>query len=181
MGGGGGGLLGLFGSSKESCAEFVSAVSSCDADILYPPAIPSSRAGDTMEASAQKVSSLPAAASMSGEETVMPESTIEQITAKILHVEGQINSTSDAEERKQLRDKERQLRDKERQLRDEKKLLLQLQGATSGKFSILLGGAKLVQAWEGPKTDVKRRHGIAKRCFSIENALGTISIFLVSR
>ena len=99
--------MGLFGSSKESCAEFVSAVSSCDADILYPPAIPSSRAGDTMEA-----------ASMSGEETVMPESTIEQITAKILHVEGQINSTSDAEERKQLWDEKRQLRDKERQLRE---------------------------------------------------------------
>ena len=144
-GGGGGGLLGLFGSSKESCAEFVSAVSSCDADILYPPAIPSSRAGDTMEASAQKVSSLPAAASMSGEETVMPESTIEQITAKILHVEGQINSTSDAEERKQLWDEKRQLRDKERQLREWEHQLKVLQlKRQDGKASAIVLVASII-------------------------------------
>jgi predicted RNase H-like nuclease (RuvC/YqgF family) len=115
-----------------------------DADILYPPAIPSSRAGDTMEASAQKVSSLPAAASM-------PENTIEEINAKMLSVEAQIDSTSDAKRMKHLQEKETQLRETRKQLQEKENLLLQLQlqGATSGKFSILLGGgggAKLVQA-----------------------------------
>lgn len=74
------------------------------------------------------------------EETVLPEDTVEQITAKILNIERQINSSSDPEEKRQLREDKRQLREKERQLREKEnlKLKLQLEKDTSGKFSPLL-------------------------------------------
>jgi hypothetical protein len=139
----------------------------CQENILYPLAIPSSRAGDTMEASAQQVSSLPAAASMSGEETVMPESTLEEITAKILDVERQIKSTSDAEEKKQLQDREKQLRDEKKQLRDKENLLLRLQlkGTTSGKFSILLGGGGGGPNWYKPERGQKQEAWHCKKMF----------------
>jgi len=71
---------------------------------------------------------------------VLPEDTVEQITTKIYSIETQILSSSDPEEKRQLREEKRQLREEKRQLREKENLELKLQCGedTSGKFSPLL-------------------------------------------
>ena len=89
---------------------------SCYTYILYHLAIPSSKAGET-DSLSQPVSS-PPAADKSDEEGVLPEDTIEEVTAKIIYIERQILSSSDPEEKKQLWEKEKQLREEKNQLQD---------------------------------------------------------------
>ena len=83
---------------------------------------------------------------MSDEETVLPENTIEQISSKILYIEKQILSSSDPEEKKQLREEKKQLRE-EKNL----KLRLQLKEGTSHKF---YEGKNLSWSWKPCKSVV---------------------------